>query len=154
MLERRELSASVTGGAAQVETVLGEVDRQRQRCRGVGLLFGFLNFLPYSKHFHVLTSLFNVYFLVVGLWLLALGSQAHAVVPVIVGPLQALLALELAGEEFDALAHLGVRDIVGYYRRPRIVVESDGRKALYATGSVSRPVIASMLRLWRWPRAR
>jgi Fe-S oxidoreductase len=28
----------------------------------LGLLFGFLNFLPYSKHFHVLTSLFNVYF--------------------------------------------------------------------------------------------
>lgn len=26
------------------------------------LLFGFLNFLPYSKHFHVLTSVFNVYF--------------------------------------------------------------------------------------------
>ncbi len=27
----------------------------------VVLLFGFLNFLPYSKHFHVLTVLFNVY---------------------------------------------------------------------------------------------
>ena len=26
------------------------------------ILFGFLNFLPYSKHFHVLTALFNVYF--------------------------------------------------------------------------------------------
>jgi len=26
------------------------------------ILFGFLNFLPYSKHFHVLTSVFNVYF--------------------------------------------------------------------------------------------
>ena len=28
----------------------------------LALLFGFLNFLPYSKHFHVLTSLFNLYF--------------------------------------------------------------------------------------------
>ena len=28
----------------------------------LAVLFGFLNFLPYSKHFHVLTSLFNVYF--------------------------------------------------------------------------------------------
>jgi len=26
------------------------------------LLFGFLNFLPYSKHFHVLTVVFNVFF--------------------------------------------------------------------------------------------
>jgi hypothetical protein len=26
------------------------------------ILFGFLNFLPYSKHFHVLTALFNIYF--------------------------------------------------------------------------------------------
>lgn len=26
------------------------------------ILFGFLNFLPYSKHFHVLTSVFNVFF--------------------------------------------------------------------------------------------
>jgi len=28
----------------------------------VALLFGFLNFLPYSKHFHVLTALFNIFF--------------------------------------------------------------------------------------------
>ena len=28
----------------------------------LAILFGFLNFLPYSKHFHVLTALFNVYF--------------------------------------------------------------------------------------------
>ncbi len=28
----------------------------------LAMLFGFLNFLPYSKHFHVLTSVFNVYF--------------------------------------------------------------------------------------------
>lgn len=28
----------------------------------VFFLFGFLNFLPYSKHFHVLTALFNIYF--------------------------------------------------------------------------------------------
>ncbi len=26
------------------------------------LLFGFMNFLPYSKHFHVFTALFNIYF--------------------------------------------------------------------------------------------
>ena len=26
------------------------------------ILFGFMNFLPYSKHFHVFTALFNVYF--------------------------------------------------------------------------------------------
>jgi Fe-S oxidoreductase len=28
----------------------------------LAILFGFMNFLPYSKHFHVFTSLFNVYF--------------------------------------------------------------------------------------------
>ncbi len=28
----------------------------------LAIFFGFLNFLPYSKHFHVLTALFNVYF--------------------------------------------------------------------------------------------
>lgn len=31
------------------------------------------------------------------------------------------------------------RDIVGYYRRPRVVVESDGRKALFATFELAVP---------------
>lgn len=31
------------------------------------------------------------------------------------------------------------RDIVGFYRNPRVVVEADGRKALYATFELARP---------------
>ncbi|MBI4914110.1 MAG: (Fe-S)-binding protein, partial [Acidobacteria bacterium] len=34
----------------------------------LALLYGFLNFLPYSKHFHVLTSLFNVYWRALEPW--------------------------------------------------------------------------------------